>query len=589
MKLSNLFLKIFVVFGLTLSQSLTQAQINYVAATGCISGVGTGADAKAACAASDVISCCEGTDACVWPSQTVTKICDQSCNEYWACNSIVGPVDVGVGSCVGLAACYKADGAIGDGSCVGQLACREAEDSIGAGSCLERLVCYLITGPIGDGRCLDFQACREASGVGAGSCFSHESCKRSAQVGDCVATCGENIDCPDACLTPAPSTPAPQPHGDPPKCSDHGYDFGWRTPAGDCMDASLQDFTSGHLTQSALHPGAVPGCDPSAIVGQFEVDYNINGAPGSVCDADSVQTRTSHPVEALFHFSNGLMQFENIGTTYKTVSAPAGSHATLHHVEYCFRCDGSSGGYNDPHFKTWTGQWYDYMGECTMVLVHAPAFEPGMALDIHIRTKIRYDYSYIEAAAVKIGDETLEVASFGYYSLNGIQSADLTNNLSGFPIVHTQLSKQAHSFEIHLSDKESIVVKVHKDMVTVKVDNADMDRFDHSHGLMGDFETGDMLARNGTNLEGDTNAFASEWQVRDEPTLFQAVSGPQYPQQCILPDATSARTGRRLGQNSVSLEAAQLACAAWSKDTKEACIHDVLATGDLDLAAAEGW
>lgn len=353
------------------------------------------------------------------------------------------------------------------------------------------------------------------------------------------------------------------------------------------MDASLQDFTSGHLTQSALHPGAVPGCDPSAIVGQFEVDYNINGAPGSVCDADSVQTRTSHPVEALFHFSNDHMQLENIGTTYKTVSAPAG--ATLHHVEYCFRCDGSSGGYNDPHFKTWTGQWYDYMGECTMVLVHAPAFEPGMALDIHIRTKIRYDYSYIEAAAVKIGDETLEVASFGYYSLNGIQSADLTNNLSGFPIVHTQLSKQAHSFEIHLSDKESIVVKVHKDMVTVKVDNADMDRFDHSHGLMGDFETGDMLARNGTNLEGDTNAFASEWQVRDEPTLFQAVSGPQYPQQCILPDATSARTGRRLGQNSVSLEAAQLACAAWSKDTKEACIHDVLATGDLDLAAAEGW
>ena len=47
------------------------------------------------------------------------------------------------------------------------------------------------------------------------------------------------------------------------------------------------------------------------------------------------------------------------------------------------------------------------MGACDMHLVEAPFFAPGMELTIDVRTKIRYDYSYIESAAIKIGDDVL--------------------------------------------------------------------------------------------------------------------------------------------------------------------------------------
>ncbi|CAB9512707.1 Glycoside hydrolase Family 5 [Seminavis robusta] len=63
----------------------------------------------------------------------------------------------------------------------------------------------------------------------------------------------------------------------------------------------------------------------------------------------------------------------------------------------------------DPHFLTWNGKMYDYMGACDLVLLHAPNFKDNnTALDIHIRTKTRYDYSYIETAAVQIGEDILE-------------------------------------------------------------------------------------------------------------------------------------------------------------------------------------
>ena len=48
----------------------------------------------------------------------------------------------------------------------------------------------------------------------------------------------------------------------------------------------------------------------------------------------------------------------------------------------------------------------------------------GNNLDLHIRTTIRYDYSYIESAAIQIGNDVLEVSSFGSYALNGVKGLD---------------------------------------------------------------------------------------------------------------------------------------------------------------------
>lgn len=222
-----------------------------------------------------------------------------------------------------------------------------------------------------------------------------------------------------------------------------------------------------------------------------------------------------------------------------------------------------------------------------MTLLHAPTFAADMGLEINIRTKIRYQYSYIESAVVKIGEETLEVASFGEYYLNGVSNADLPNEISAFAVTHSHPSKNIHIFEIAVAGPEKIVLTTFKDMVSVKIENADTKRFHGSVGMMGEFETGKMLSRNGTTVLTDPNAFASEWQVRStEPMLFQAISAPQHPDACVLPDAVKKQGRRRLGEASISKEAAEHACAHWEEETRNQCIHDVMATGDLELADA---
>lgn len=54
--------------------------------------------------------------------------------------------------------------------------------------------------------------------------------------------------------------------------------------------------------------------------------------------------------------------------------------------------------------QTWSGEWYDFHGECDLVFLSTPEFENGTGLDIHLRTKARYEYSYIEAVAIRIGE-----------------------------------------------------------------------------------------------------------------------------------------------------------------------------------------
>lgn len=245
--------------------------------------------------------------------------------------------------------------------------------------------------------------------------------------------------------------------------------------------------------------------------------------------------------------------------------------------------------------KTWNGTWYDYQGECDLVFLHAPNFHVAedkggetLALDIHVRTKVRYDYSYIESAVVRLGEDTLQVDSFGQYYLNSVSGADLPAQLAGFPVTHTRPNDKQHIFTIDLGFEESLVVSNFKDMVSIKVGNADESRFHGSVGLMGEFGgKGRLLARDGVTTMEDPNSLGQEWQVRnDEDMLFQVSREPQYPKECILP-ATTAKKSLRFGQ-SITRSAAEKACAHW-KDNKEACVSDVMKTGDLDLAIVDGF
>jgi hypothetical protein len=245
------------------------------------------------------------------------------------------------------------------------------------------------------------------------------------------------------------------------------------------------------------------------------------------------------------------------------------------------RCQG------DPHFKTWRGQRFDYHGECDLVLLHIADFEAGLGLDVHIRTKLRRDMSYISSAALRIGTDLLEVASQGVFWFNGVLNAALPDEFSGFAFSHTQPTERQHVFEVYLGGRERIKLKTYRDFVSVLIEQGQNKHFGDSAGLMGDFRMGHMIARDGKTIIDDANAFGQEWQVLDtEPSLFQTVRLPQHPQQvCTLPPPMQASKLRRrlLESSSVAQLTAEKACEHWGEG-KDDCVFDVLTTGDLEMA-----
>jgi hypothetical protein len=118
--------------------------------------------------------------------------------------------------------------------------------------------------------------------------------------------------------------------------------------------------------------------------------------------------------------------------------------------------------------------------------------------------------------------------------------------------------------------------------------------FDSAVGLMGDFHTSQMLARDG--IVHDVDDFVAEWQVHgDEDKLFRTLRAPQHPHatcRLVLGTVTKdARRRRHLREDRMFVSAAEAACAKSNKGTKqqdfEFCVHDVLVTNDLGMA--EVW
>jgi hypothetical protein len=243
------------------------------------------------------------------------------------------------------------------------------------------------------------------------------------------------------------------------------------------------------------------------------------------------------------------------------------------------------GGGGDPHFITWQGHKYSYHGACDMVLLNAPSFGKGKGMDIQIRTKHRRFFSYITNVAIRIGGDVLEVtnnADMSYY-LNGVMNVDLPTKLAGYKVTHKIDSGKMHTFRVMLGARENLVIRVLKDFISVSVKHGDEKDFGDSLGLMGSFHSGAKLARDGSTVLEDVNAFGEEWQVRDtEPLLFQTIDLPQYPEKCLAPPKISNR--RRLGE-SMSEEEARKACEKVTPENLEFCIFDVMATNDKDMVS----
>lgn len=224
------------------------------------------------------------------------------------------------------------------------------------------------------------------------------------------------------------------------------------------------------------------------------------------------------------------------------------------------------------------------------MLLSNPSFMNGLGMDIHIRTKAMHKiFSYIETAAIRIGEDILEVSSYGTRTLNRVTDVELPFFMADrFMVTHEQVNKKINMFHIKLPESEEIVVKTVKNMVTISIQNADAANFGDSVGMMGQHATGALVGRDGVTIHEDTNAFAQEWQINPEidSQLFVTTdSYPQYPARRVMPDATE-QARRRLGQADISKADAEEACAHFGGDQKTMCVYDVMATGDLDAAIA---
>jgi len=248
--------------------------------------------------------------------------------------------------------------------------------------------------------------------------------------------------------------------------------------------------------------------------------------------------------------------------------------------------------FGDPHFQTWSGESYDFHGVCDLVLVKNAQFDEGLAMDIHIRSKqMREKFSYVDSASVRIGEDTLEVngGKEGGFWMNGEQGADIdtTASLSGkFPIAIKKLSENSMQYAISLGGDEAIVITTWNAMVSVSISHASSEHFGTSVGMMGAFSTGEKLGRDGITNIDDFNKFGQEWQVLEtEVKLFHDIGDViQSPSRCQIPSSSEMR--RRLGEASVTVKEAKMACNLVDHAEFDLCVFDVMASNDKDLAGA---
>lgn len=242
----------------------------------------------------------------------------------------------------------------------------------------------------------------------------------------------------------------------------------------------------------------------------------------------------------------------------------------------------------DPHIQKWDGIWFDFNGQCDLVLLKSPNFDgTGRDLTVQVRTVIRSTYSFISDAAIQIDDSTLEFSSWGQFSWDGIAmdadrdlSADPT--FAGFQLVYEKQDKKSHSFTVRFDNQNKIVVSSFKDFVNVNV-HMKKDMLKQSVVLMGNVKSGESLARDGKTVMTDANEFGQEWQVRaDEENLFIVDREPKAPQKCMMPELREQRPDT--AEEAILRQAANKTCDKWARQNKVACVADIMATGNLEFA-----
>jgi hypothetical protein len=277
------------------------------------------------------------------------------------------------------------------------------------------------------------------------------------------------------------------------------------------------------------------------------------------------------------------------------------SSGTLHFFQFHFNLFFLFCG-TDPHFKTFHGNHFSYHGECDLVLLKNDHFSDGLGILVHVRTKIEKTWSYVKNAAVKIGNDIVEIEGKGkvwdksadaVHSINGLANVGLPYQLAG-KFLFTRLQEkqcdtngakcvEAIVYKIDLGDDDTVLITQKWGVIKVSVTANNKNEFHDTVGLMGHFNKPGFLARDGVHKITDFNQFGQEWQVlQSEPMIFNERRGPQHPEHCRLPVVS---TKRRLGEDSALHQMALDACAGVEDASKEFCLLDVTAAGRVEAAS----
>jgi hypothetical protein len=254
----------------------------------------------------------------------------------------------------------------------------------------------------------------------------------------------------------------------------------------------------------------------------------------------------------------------------------------------------NGGGGGDPHFQRWDHHHESFHGECDLVMVSSKNFHKGAGLDLHVRTKIEDYFSYIETAALRVGNSVLQFhKDFFYVDGAKYTAADLPFTFGGkfkYTIDVAELAagknpKFYMNYKVDLHEKSTIIFKFYKKYLTINVNGADVDFMD-SVGLLGDYSTGDMVSRDGEIMH-NFEEYGFEWQVTPEdPKLFLESRAPQLPfEQCRMPTASRPARRKLRGADDALFTAAKEACAHVHGSDFDLCADDVMTTGDVGLAS----
>lgn len=275
--------------------------------------------------------------------------------------------------------------------------------------------------------------------------------------------------------------------------------------------------------------------------------------------------------------------------------------------------------FGDPYVKRW-GQMpgssrkaFEWQGACD-VIVSKTVTSFGLPLMIQARTASSpaVSYSVVQEIAISHGSgdriritannevfygppaaseslwtpsgpgDTLKVGTHDWLTIKQLAPVQVgANTYKDLNGNHVPTTATVHSYEIALSPSSKVTISNVVDFMNIVIDGSQID-FLNSGGVLGDYQLGKPILRNGSKAAGSTleaayKAFVEDWVPTSAESLFFA---PQSV--CTYPTATARRLRGSAAVDPEFEAQAREACTGASEF--ELCMDDVIQTNNLAAA-----